>query len=189
MCKGEGGVGLIGQREGGGWIRVQFHVALFGHALPAVDVPDAIREVLPYVLEVHWLSVRVVRGGASTHLCPLGFSLDWSGVRGLSGGREGGGREEGGRREGGGREEGGEWWEGGRGVVGGREGSGGREGGRGVVGGREGSGGREGVKQRLGYNYLVISAHVAWMFLLVCYFISFAYTYYTTRVHVHASYM
>ena len=131
VCKGEGGVGLIGQREGG-WIRVQFHVALFGHALPAVDVPDAIREVLPYVLEVHWLSVRVVRGGASTHLCPLGYSLDWSGV-------------------------------GGSGVV-------------------------RGSQATPWIRLFVISAHVAWRVLLVCYFISFAYTYYTTRVHVHASY-
>ena len=49
------------------WIRVELHVALLRHALPAVDVPDALREVLPDVLKVHGLPVRVAGGGASTH--------------------------------------------------------------------------------------------------------------------------
>ena len=58
--------------EEGERIRVQFHVSFLGHALPAVDVSDAIREVIPNVLEVHGLAMRVVGGGTLTHLWPPG---------------------------------------------------------------------------------------------------------------------
>ena len=48
------------------WIRVEFHVSLLGHALSAVDLCDAARQVSPDVLQVHRLhAVWVVR--TATH--------------------------------------------------------------------------------------------------------------------------
>ena len=47
-------------------IRVEFHVSLLWHALSAVDASNSLRQVPPYVLQVHRLdTVRVMR--TATH--------------------------------------------------------------------------------------------------------------------------
>ena len=68
------------------WIRVEFHVSLLGHALSAVDLCDAARQVTPDVLQVHRLhAVWVVR--TATH------GRRW--VRIVAGERGGGGENRG----------------------------------------------------------------------------------------------